>query len=159
MALNLLTKLRIFLKLPTSSSMNSTLLLPSEALMASVALHSPAALDGKARVTAVKAGCAYRASWLMSSSMNSTLLLVSEALMASIALQHAAVWDSQGTQESSQPPKNAAFLGSMWYCSCLSFTTGMHAHVLLMLRLLPGVHGIYRKAALGSPVAALACMQ
>ena len=43
LALNLLTKLRIFSKLPTSSSMNSTLLLPSEALMASVALHSAAA--------------------------------------------------------------------------------------------------------------------
>lgn len=34
--------------------------------------------------------------------MNSTLLLAGEALMASIALQHAAVWESQGTQESSQ---------------------------------------------------------
>ena len=45
LALNLLTKLRIFSKLPTSSSMNSTLLLPKEALMASVALQHAAAWE------------------------------------------------------------------------------------------------------------------
>ena len=58
--------------------------------------------DGKARLTAVSAGCAYRASWPTSSSMNSTLLLASEALMAPVALHSAAAWESQGTQESSQ---------------------------------------------------------
>ena len=40
LALNLLTKLRIFSKLPTSSSMNSTLLVPRDTLMASVALQA-----------------------------------------------------------------------------------------------------------------------
>ena len=40
LALNLLTKLRIFSKLPTSSSMNSTLSVPRDALMASVALQA-----------------------------------------------------------------------------------------------------------------------
>ena len=55
--------------------------------------------------------------------------------------------------------EQSAFLGSMWCCSCLSFTTAMHAHVLSILRLLHNVRGIYRKVALGSTAAALACMQ
>ena len=84
LALNLLTKLRIFSKLPTSSSMNSTLSLPKE------------------------------------------------ALMASVALQHAAAWELHG-----HSGEQSAFLCSLWCCTCLSFTTALHAHVLSMLRLLP----------------------
>jgi hypothetical protein len=96
LALNLLTKLRIFSKLPTSSSMNSTLLLPKE------------------------------------------------ALMASVALQHAAAWGIAG-----HSGEQSALLCSLWCCTCLSFTTALHAHGLSMLRLLHNVHGTLLQSRFG----------